>query len=191
MGSGKDAWTALEPLRHGSSWPAIGARPVHGGFSKPIPLASLSNRLKEPSLSNAIESSTCDSFGGDIEDESNTDGFDARFLHNEFTRTRFVFAGNAPKDAGQPTVAYAKALYQFSFYAAKPTAATFRTGSTLTVWFPYVLDQNGRYTLKSQGPQPALAPIRGHLKNNVLSFSLPGVTLSAGRVLYGEIDSHS
>jgi hypothetical protein len=65
-----------------------------------------------------------------------------------------------------------------------------QAGTTLDVWFPFVLDTSQRYSLTIAAPHVmSLGPIDGTLKDNTLHFVLPAFTAPPDAELMGEIES--
>jgi hypothetical protein len=93
-----------------------------------------------------------------------------------------------PAGGGSQTNA-AQALYTFSFHAIEPIAVQFRTVSTLSIWFPFVLDRAKRYTLTVRNIDPEIHEMRGDLKNNRLEFELPAFSMQARSIAQGEVDA--
>lgn len=63
--------------------------------------------------------------------------------------------------------------YKFSLRAARSKSVRFDAGSTLDVWFPFVLDSKLDYVLHLDG----VPEVRGKFAKNVLRFVLPAFTL--------------
>lgn len=69
---------------------------------------------------------------------------------------------------------------------SKPVA--FTAGSTLEVWFPFVLDDKIRYDLTLAYAGIPIQPIYAKPFDNTLRFSLPAITISPSKPVMGEID---
>lgn len=66
-----------------------------------------------------------------------------------------------------------------------------QAGTTIDVWFPFVLDPSLRYSLTIAVPNAmSLGPVEGTLKDNTLHFVLPAFTASPGAELMGEIEGN-
>jgi hypothetical protein len=66
-----------------------------------------------------------------------------------------------------------------------------QAGTTIEVWFPFVLDPSLRYSLTIAAPNAmSLGPVAGTLKDNTLHFVLPAFTAPPGADLMGEIESN-
>jgi hypothetical protein len=73
--------------------------------------------------------------------------YDAVLYDMESLPARPVLRGHIPERWHKPDVAGAKAYYVFDLSVATAEPLMFRTDSTsLTIWFPYVLPTNARYT---------------------------------------------
>jgi len=65
-----------------------------------------------------------------------------------------------------------------------------QAGTTVDVWFPFVLDASLRYSLTIAGHGfTAIGPVDGTLDANTLHFVLPAFTVSPGVELMGEVES--
>ena len=168
--------------------PPSGSELSMQGLITPVLAARLSDRLKREPSSDASEDTDCVPSPGYIEDERTHDGYVADFSQNGVPNGSFIFFGRAPKGWERPTKRGATLLYEFTYSASRPATARFQSGATFAVWFPFVLDHNSRYVLSLVGTDPALQPVIGNLKNNVLTFTIPTFILPEGRTLYGEID---
>jgi hypothetical protein len=64
-------------------------------------------------------------------------------------------------------------------------------GTTIDVWFPFVLDTSLYYAITIGHADKPIGPIDGTLKDNVLHFVLPAFTLPPGATLMAEIEGDS
>lgn len=65
-----------------------------------------------------------------------------------------------------------------------------QAGTTIDVWFPFVLDTSLRYSLTLASPGTmSIGPLDGVLKDNTLHFVLPAFAATPGADLMGEIES--
>lgn len=64
-------------------------------------------------------------------------------------------------------------------------------GTTIDVWFPFVLDSSLYYALTIAHADKPIGPIDGTLKDNVVHFVLPAFTLTPGATLMAEIEGDS
>lgn len=97
------------------------------------------------------------------------------------------FTGRAPTLAEFSGQAPGADAFYFFSVAFGGTGARV-TGATLDVWFPFVLDPQLRYALGIAGTGITTAPLTGILRDNVLHFALPPITLPPNGELMGEID---
>jgi len=78
----------------------------------------------------------------------------------------------------------------FSGTVQSPQAVHVQAGTTLDVWFPFVLDPSLRYNLSLAGHGfSPIGHVDGTLKDNTLHFVLPAFTAPPGVDLMGEIES--
>ncbi len=68
----------------------------------------------------------------------------------------------------------------------KPVA--FTPGTTIDVWFPFVLDDELRYTLSFFSDDKPSGQIAGTIFDNTLHFVLPAFVMAPGKTLMAEID---
>lgn len=81
----------------------------------------------------------------------------------------------------------AYAFFSGNVSAAQPVHV--QPGTTIDVWFPFVLDPSLRYSLSIGVTRGApMAPVTGTLSANTLHFTLPALVLEPGAELMGEID---
>lgn len=102
----------------------------------------------------------------------------------------FVY-GRVPTSAeflAYPTVYPISADAVFYFDLTAGAAVRFGAGSSLDVWFPFVLDDRLRYDLFVDGTAPAIGPIASRVFDNSLHFTLPAFSMPAGKAITGEID---
>lgn len=76
----------------------------------------------------------------------------------------------------------------FSANVQSAHAISVNAGSTLDVWFPFVLEPQLRYSLTIAHVNPAIGPIDATLADNVLHFALPRFTVQQDVQLMGEIE---
>ena len=130
--------------------------------------------------------------------KSQTSGYDLdlRYAPNSADRgaTFSVVYGRAPTPAEflpYPTryPITTTSVFYFDVTIAAPRPVTFSSGSTLDVWFPFVLDDALRYELFLDGSDRAIGPIASPVFDNTLHFVLPALTATPGKSLIGEIDA--
>jgi hypothetical protein len=63
-----------------------------------------------------------------------------------------------------------------------------QAGTTLDVWFPFVIDPSLRYSLTIAHTDPAIGPIDATISDNTAHFALPAFGLRPGAEVQGEID---
>ena len=79
----------------------------------------------------------------------------------------------------------------FSGTVQSPQPVHVQAGTTIDVWFPFVLDPTLRYSLTIAAPNAmSLGPIQGTLTDNTLHFVLPAFTAPPGAELMGEIEGN-
>jgi hypothetical protein len=101
------------------------------------------------------------------------------------------FKTRAPTEAeswaNQPT---GNSYFFFSGTVQSTQPVHVQAGTTIDVWFPFVLDTSLKYSLTLAGHGfTALGPIDGTLADNTLHFVLPAFTASPGVDLMGEIEN--
>ncbi len=80
----------------------------------------------------------------------------------------------------------AVAFFDLAINAAKPV--TFERGTTIDVWFPFVLDDQLRYNLSFVSAGKPSGMIFGTVFDNALHFVLPPFSIDPGEPLMAEID---
>jgi len=96
--------------------------------------------------------------------------------------------GRAPTEA-ESWVTYGGNSYFFlSGKAQSPVPIHVAAGTTIDVWFPFVLDSSLYYGLTIAHTDKPIGPIDGTLKDNVVHFVLPAFTLLPDAILMGEIE---
>jgi hypothetical protein len=140
-------------------------------------------------------------FGGDV---SFTDGIPNRPTSDGYRVTLHFAPTDAATDGHiasfatrMPTEAESwantpsgNAYFFFSGTVQSQQPVHVQAGTILDVWFPFVLDPSLRYSLTIAAPNVmSLGPVEGTLKNNALTFVLPGFTAEPSAELMGEIDS--
>jgi hypothetical protein len=136
--------------------------------------------------------------------QSSSGGFAATFVHNDlcYNCSYLALSGGRPvnnqKASNEESVYYSFSLAIDSAdyssrddIASPPPRISFTDGSTLDIWFPYVLPSRVRYTLQIDGIDPKIASLGGTVKNNVVHFVLPWFTLKNGTPAKGAIFGHT
>jgi hypothetical protein len=85
-------------------------------------------------------------------------------------------------------VSNAVAYFDLTIDGAKPV--TFAPGTTVEIWFPFVLDDALRYDLTVGFADRPIGPIYAKPFDNVLQYTLPEFTVTPGRTLMAEIDGN-
>jgi len=83
---------------------------------------------------------------------------------------------------------YANAVSYFDLSVGGSKAVTFTPGTTIDVWFPFVLDDQLRYTLSFFSDDKPSSLIVGTIFDNTLHFVLPAFVMAPGKTLMAEID---
>jgi hypothetical protein len=66
----------------------------------------------------------------------------------------------------------------------------FQPGTTIDIWFPFILDDTLKYDLTTGFADAPIGPIYAKPFDNVLHYTLPGFTATPGRALMAEIDGN-
>ena len=122
---------------------------------------------------------------------SNDDGYQAKLLLREADANASLivgFHGRAPTVAEMPPAPSMNGLYFFDLVTDATTPVNLQAGSSLDVWFPFVLDPDQRYVLWLAFVDPEIARIPGTLKDNALHFEFPAFATRPGKTALGEID---
>jgi hypothetical protein len=77
----------------------------------------------------------------------------------------------------------------FSFTIASKAPVRFQAGSTLDVWFPFVLDDSVTYFFSTLSGTGEVGPLKAKAYDNALHFVLPAFTAKPGDEFMGEIDA--
>ena len=83
------------------------------------------------------------------------------------------------------------AVMFFDFGVEGSHAVAFQRGSSVDVWFPFVLDDKLRYSMTFSAGGTSVGPVAGSIFDNVLHFDLPAFTAKPGETFMGEIDGDS
>ena len=127
--------------------------------------------------------------------DSRSEAYDATFFHRDDVGWKwFNLSGDTPPSSQRAAIPAAEPYYSFTLGAwssdgdTPPAVLRFARGSTLEVWFPFVLPTDENYMLHLSGVIPEITELSGTLKNNVLRFVLPPLALKKGVIARGEID---
>lgn len=77
-------------------------------------------------------------------------------------------------------------LFDLAVGGSKPIA--FQSGSTVDVWFPFVLDDSLRYRISYFAMGKVSPTIQGTVYDNVLHFQLPAFTMAPGDTLMADLE---
>lgn len=88
-----------------------------------------------------------------------------------------------PKEAGGSTDVF---LFDLAVNGSKPVQ--FAAGSTLTIWFPFVLDDELRYKISYFAAGRVSPQIDGTLYDNVLHFDLPAFAMAPNDTLMADVE---
>lgn len=94
----------------------------------------------------------------------------------------------APNHAPAPDWGGPDAVCFFDVALAARKPVTFAKGTTIDVWFPFVLDDQLRYNLSFFSSDKPSGMIFGTVFDNTLHFVLPEFTVTPGKPLMAEID---
>ena len=80
------------------------------------------------------------------------------------------------------------AYVYFTLITSSDAAIDVPLGTSVDIWFPFVLDTTKTYSLTLAKAVESVGPIDGKLRDNVVHFELPAFTVPAGATLIGEVD---
>jgi hypothetical protein len=80
------------------------------------------------------------------------------------------------------------AVLYFDVSVTGPRPVTFDAGSSIDVWFPFVLDDRLRYDLTIGFANAPIGPVDAIPYDNTLHFVLPGFTVAPHTTLMAEVD---
>ena len=111
------------------------------------------------------------------------------FANNDAYQKAMLDASLRPPTEAESWMARGGNSYFFFSSDVKSDAAIhIQPGTTIDVWFPFVLNPDKRYSLTIGHADAPIGPIDGTLKNNTLHFVLPAFALTPGAHLMGEIE---
>lgn len=87
-----------------------------------------------------------------------------------------------------PGWGYSDAVCYFDVSIAAGTAVSFKPGTLVDVWFPFVLDDQLQYSLNFTSNGLPSGSIKGAIFDNTLHFVLPEFSIAPDRPLMAEID---
>ena len=124
----------------------------------------------------------------------NTDGYDVTIaLAPRDARpdaALFNLSGRAPTEAESWLAPQGNSFFFFSGTVKSANPIHVQAGTTIDVWFPFVLDPSLTYSLTIAHADAPIGPIDGTLRDNVVHFELPAFVLSPGAELFGEIEGN-
>lgn len=82
------------------------------------------------------------------------------------------------------------AVLYFDLTIEGSAPVTFQPGTTIDIWFPFVLDDMLAYDLTIGFANEPIGPIYAKPFDNVLHYKLPGFTAIPGKTLMAEIDGN-
>ncbi len=82
------------------------------------------------------------------------------------------------------------AVLYFDLTIKSSAPVIFQPGTTIDIWFPFVLEDTLNYDLTIGFADAAIGPIYSKPFDNVLHYKLPGFTVRPGRTLMAEIDGN-
>ena len=82
------------------------------------------------------------------------------------------------------------AVLYFDLRINGTSPVTFAQGTTIDIWFPFVLDDRLNYDLTIGYADKPIGPIYARAFDNALHFVLPAFTVTPGRALMAEIDGN-
>jgi hypothetical protein len=93
-----------------------------------------------------------------------------------------------PYPTTQRFISTSVAYFDLTIDSTKPV--TFAPGTTIDIWFPFVLDDTLNYDLTIGFAQEPIGPVYAKPFDNVLHYKLPGFTAMPGQTLMAEIDGN-
>ncbi len=82
------------------------------------------------------------------------------------------------------------AVLYFDLTTDGSAPVTFQPGTTIDIWFPFVLDDTLSYDLTIGFADKPIGPIYAKPFDNVLHYKLPGFAATPGRALMAEVDGN-
>lgn len=99
------------------------------------------------------------------------------------TAAEMLPAPTPPRDWGGPND-----VFDFDVQIGGRQSVAFAPGSSLDIWFPFVLDDALRYRLSFLSAGKVTGPLEGSIFDNTLHFTLPAFTMAPGDPLTAGID---
>jgi len=107
------------------------------------------------------------------------------FFHIPYARAP-TQAEIIPYPTTPSSISNAVMYFDLTIDGAKPV--TFAPGTTIDIWFPFVLDDTLSYDLTIGFAREPIGPLYAKPFDNVLHYKLPGFTAMPGQTLMAEID---
>lgn len=145
------------------------------------------------------QSQTIEPMGGSLVSfRSDTSGYEIALRYAENTaRDAFFHIPYARSPTQAEIIPYPTTLhfistsvmyFDLTIEGGKPV--TFQPGTTIDIWFPFVLDDTLNYDLTIGFAKEPIGPIYAKPFDNVLQYKLPGFTVTPGQTLMAEIDGN-
>jgi len=117
-------------------------------------------------------------------------GISANLAANDAASDTFVspLIERAPTEGESWLARGGNAYFYLSGTLAGSSTVHVSSGTTLDVWFPFVLDTGKTYSLTIAHVTPIIGPTNGTLSNNTLHFVLPAFAIAPGADIMAEID---
>ncbi len=100
-------------------------------------------------------------------------------------------SGRAPTEAESWLTPGGNSYFFFSGTVDSTAPIHVQSGTTIDVWFPFVVDPSLYYALTIAHADKPIGPIDGTLKDNVVHFVLPAFALPPSATLMAEIEGDS
>ncbi len=100
-------------------------------------------------------------------------------------------SGRPPTEAESWITRGGNSYFFFSGTVDSNAPIQVQAGTTIDVWFPFLLDTSLYYAITIGHADKPIGPIDGTLKDNVVHFVLPAFTLPPGATLMAEIEGDS
>ena len=139
------------------------------------------------SMGGSLQSDRADTSGYEIVLHYTANDAAGAVFHEPYARAPTA-AEIIPNPAGYHFTSNAVMYFDLTIDAPKPV--TFAPGTTIDIWFPFVLDDSLRYDLTIGFADRSIGPIYAKPFDNVLHYTLPGFTVTPGRTLMAEIDGN-
>jgi hypothetical protein len=121
---------------------------------------------------------------------SDTDGYGVQMTlpQSAANVARGAIQGRKPTEAESWITPHGDGFFFFYILYSGTALANVPDGTTLDVWYPFLLDPSLRYSLTIAFADRPIGPIDGTLHDNVVHFDLPAFVAAPGVKLMCEID---